>query len=52
MVFVDPPYNLGKEYSRYHDDKKTIMKPIDDFILMLNKRTQETTEKFNEKSFN
>ncbi len=37
---------------KYHDDKKTIMKPIDDFILMLNKRTQETTEKFNEKSFN
>ena len=23
MVFVDPPYNLKKEYERYHDDKET-----------------------------
>ncbi len=35
----------------YHYDKSIIMNPIDDFIIMLNKRTKESTEKFNNYSF-
>ncbi len=37
---------------KYHYDKLIIMKSIDDFIIMLNKRTQETADKFKTKSYN
>ncbi len=36
---------------KYHYDKSKIMNPINNFIIILDKRTKKTYEKFNEKSF-